>query len=81
MRDVQSSRVPVRRWFVAVALAFISLSFSSAFAQALPSPVFPATVSGNVWTFAGGSATSANAASVQFLNAANAPLYAYGNPR
>ncbi|CAM8660057.1 hypothetical protein MCEMIEM13_01630 [Comamonadaceae bacterium] len=44
-------------------------------AQALPSVPHPPTVSGNTYTYGGGSATSANAASVTFPSPANGPIY------
>lgn len=62
-------------------LFVLALLSSAVFAQALPtfpgaSPVYPYTMSGNVATFGGATATAANASSITFGNAANAALYA-----
>jgi len=66
-------------YFVAILAAYLLASVNAS-AQALP-VAYPQTLSGNTWTFAASSATSANAASLQFLNAANGPVYAQATQR
>jgi len=61
------------------ALAFaLLLAGSSVFSQALPvgvSPVFAPTVTSGGISYSGGVASSANASSITFSNAANGPVY------
>jgi len=63
-----------------ILLSFVLLlAGSSVFAQALPvgvSPVFAPTVTSTGISYSGGVASSANAASLTFSNAANGPVYA-----
>lgn len=70
----------IAKWVGLVWLALVVIGFlSAAFAQALPSgvsAVYAPTYAGNGVSFAGGSATAANAASLSFGNAANGAVYA-----
>lgn len=63
--------------FLAFLLALLVSSVS--FSQALPNPVWTPGIVGGTYTFSGASATSANAASLAFGNAANGALYAEAN--
>lgn len=65
--------------FQRLTLLLLLLAGSSAFSQALPvgvSPVFAPTVTTTGISYAGGVASSANAASITFANAANGAVYA-----
>lgn len=62
---------------IVIAIFVLAVGWSGyASAQALPTPVFAPTASGNVVTFANATATAANASSITFGHAANGPVYA-----
>lgn len=61
---------------IVIAIFVLALGWSGyASAQALPSPVFTPTVSGNAVTFSGGTAAAANSSSLTFGHAANGAVF------
>jgi len=74
-------KMTYKKFIFAVVLALVGVG---AFAQALPvgvSPVFAPTVTPTGFSYAAGSASSANAASLAFANPANGAVYAQATQR